>query len=347
MSRLLFLLLVQSFCLNAFAQDSTDGKLDLSGYAEAYYQYDFGRPPSGERSAFLYNHKRHNEMNINLAYLKAAYSSKKIRGNIALMTGNYPQYNLAAEPQLMQQVLELNIGYSFSDKWSMDLGILPSHIGMESAVSKDCWTLSRSLVAENSPYYETGLKLNFSPDERWSLALLLLNGWQNIRETNSAKAWGTQVQFRPNKKWVINSSSFIGNEQADSVSAKMRFFHDLFITRQLSDKLNIAVLFDIGTEKSNTWYGSAILLQYQFQPKWKIGFRAEQYKDRQGVILGSSLPVGVGLSGASLNTDFSPLKKIMFRAEARYLHADRSIFLQDGTPAKNNLSMMGSVAISF
>jgi hypothetical protein len=36
---------------------------------------------------------------------------------------------------------------------------MPSHIGFESVISADCWTLTRSLLAENSPYYETGMRL--------------------------------------------------------------------------------------------------------------------------------------------------------------------------------------------
>lgn len=170
MQKIIFLLWIMSRSLQMLSQDSTAGKLDISGYAEVYYLYDFGRPSPNERPGFLYNHKMHNEFNVNLGYLKAAYSSKSVRANIALMAGNYPEYNLAAESGLMKQVLEMNMGYNWNNKWSIDIGILPSHIGLESAVSKDCWTLSRSLVAENSPYFETGIKLNHSPNDRWSFS---------------------------------------------------------------------------------------------------------------------------------------------------------------------------------
>jgi hypothetical protein len=56
----------------------------------------------------------------------------------------------------------------------LDAGIMPSHIGFESAVSADCWTLTRSLLAENSPYYETGIKLGYvSKDEKLYISALL------------------------------------------------------------------------------------------------------------------------------------------------------------------------------
>nr|WP_290930803.1 outer membrane beta-barrel protein [Haliscomenobacter sp.] len=65
---------------------------------------------------------------------------------------------------------------------------MPSHIGFESAIGKDCWNLSRSILAENSPYYETGVRLSLnSANGKWYAAAMLLNGWQRM-----ARATGIQ-----------------------------------------------------------------------------------------------------------------------------------------------------------
>ena len=47
------------------AQDST-GSLTISGYAEAYYQYDFNKPFDNNRLGFSYSHNRHNEFTLDL-----------------------------------------------------------------------------------------------------------------------------------------------------------------------------------------------------------------------------------------------------------------------------------------
>ena len=61
-------------------------------------------------------------------------------------------------------------------------GIFTSHIGFESAVSKDCWTLTRSILADNSPYYESGARLTYtSNNNKWLISALALNGWQRIQ----------------------------------------------------------------------------------------------------------------------------------------------------------------------
>ena len=192
------------FHFSSAAQDSTltatKSGLTISGYADIYYQYDFNKPADKLRPPFLYNFKKHDELNTNLVLLKADYDGKNFRANLAVMAGNYAKYNLAAEPEFFRYIYEASIGYKLSEKISVDAGIFPSHIGCESAIAKDNWNLSRSILAENSPYYETGIKLNYEPNDQWTFSLLGLQGWQNIKDYNSSKALGTQIVFTPTEK---------------------------------------------------------------------------------------------------------------------------------------------------
>lgn len=82
--------------IQAFSQSDSLKKWKFSGYGELYYSYDFSEPANHEKSNFIYNHKRHNELNANLLLAKANYSEEKIRANFGVMFGNYPQYNLSA-----------------------------------------------------------------------------------------------------------------------------------------------------------------------------------------------------------------------------------------------------------
>jgi hypothetical protein len=41
--------------------------------------------------------------------------------------------------------------------------------------------LTRSILADNSPYYEAGLKKKLLKNEKWYLAMYL-NGWQRIQK---------------------------------------------------------------------------------------------------------------------------------------------------------------------
>ncbi len=156
-------------------------------FLDTYYSYDFNKPQNHDKPSFMYNHKRHNEFNINLALIKSSYNANKVRANLGLMVGTYPEYNLAAEPGLLKQIYEANLGTKVFNQINLwiDAGVFPSHIGFESAISKECWTLTRSILAENSPYYEAGIRGSYtSKNEKWYLSILLLNGWQRIKRVD-------------------------------------------------------------------------------------------------------------------------------------------------------------------
>jgi len=156
-----FLFSAMGLCLSASAQQ-LDSAITLSAYAEAYYSFDMAQPDDHLRPGFFYSFNRHNEVNLNLGMIKLAYAKKNVRGNFALMAGTYAQYNLAAEPELLRSVFEANAGVKLSRTKNLwfDAGIMPSHIGFESAIGKDCWNLTRSILADNTPYYEAGARVS-------------------------------------------------------------------------------------------------------------------------------------------------------------------------------------------
>jgi len=255
MKKILFALL--NVCgITASAQnDSINKPLTISGYAEVYYTADFNNPKNNNRPGFVYSHNRNNEVNVNLAYIKTAYNTENVRANLALAVGTYMNANYAAEQGVMKNVYEANAGLKISKKHNLwiDAGVFPSHLGFESAVGKDNWTLTRSLFADNSPYFETGAKISYTSESgRWFVSGLVLNGWQRIQRVdgNSTPAFGHQLIFKPNEKLTINSSSFIGNDKPDSIR-QMRYFHNLYAVYQINKKFGLTAGFDIGAEQKN------------------------------------------------------------------------------------------------
>lgn len=332
--------------------------VQFSGYVEAYYGYDFGNPPDHKRPAFDYSHSQHNEFNVNLAYIKAAHSRANTRANLALMTGTYSQVNLAHEPVVMRNILEANIGLRLSksrDLW-IDAGVMPSHIGFESAVSKDCWTLSRSLLADNSPYYETGIKLGYTtPNQKWKLNGLLLNGWQRIGRPvgNQMPAFGHQVTFQPSAKLTLNSSSFVGSDHPDS-TRQLRLFHNFYAIWQPNAAWGLTGGFDIGAERAaypadqyNVWHTAVLILRRTVGKRFYIAGRGEYYFDPREVIIATGSPNGFDSFGYSLNFDYWARENVLFRVEGHGLRNRDAIFYDRGGLSRNDLLLISSLAISF
>jgi len=332
--------------------------LKISGYLETYYTYDFGNPDNHTRPGFVYSHNRHNELNLNLGFLKAAYSAKNVRANLALMAGTYPNANLAAEPGVLKNIFEANAGVKISKKKNLwiDAGIFASHIGFESAIGKDCWNLTRSILADNSPYYETGAKISYTSDnEKWFISALILNGWQRIQRVdgNNMPGFGHQLTFKPSSKVTLNSSSFVGSDSPDS-TRQMRYFHNFFGQFQVSEKFGLILGFDAGAQQKskgssdyNAWYSPVLILKYSPTGKISIAARGEYYSDANGVIIATGTPNGFQTIGYSLNFDYAIRDNVMWRIEGRGFTSKDDIFVENGSPSNANYFVTTALAISF
>ncbi|WP_332732606.1 porin [Flavihumibacter sp.] len=353
-----------SLCSKSYAQeeitiDSAEAvkKFQWKAFIDAYYSYDFTAPVNHEKASFIYNHKRHNEFSINLAMLGGAYDDGSVRANLSMMAGNYPQYNLDAEPQLFRSIFEANIGVRISRKKALwlDAGIMPSHIGFETAINPDNWTLSRSILAENSPYYEAGLRLSYnSVNGKWYMAALLLNGWQRVRRVdgNNTPAFGSQITFSPAGKISFNWSTFIGNDKPDSARL-WRYFNNIFAKWMLTENIGIILGLDHGLEqktknssKLNSWYSPMIIVHYKLS-KWSIAGRAEIYKDKNGVIVSLINEEPFEMQSYSLNVDRQIGKNLLWRTEGRIFKNSSAYFVKENSLVRSNQHITSSLSIRF
>ncbi|GAB3193679.1 porin [Pontibacter aydingkolensis] len=347
--------------MKAFAQQdsilSASPEVTFSGFADIFYAYDFNKPTENDRQPFLYNHNRHNEFNLNLALIRASIEHTRYRGNIAIQAGTYAMDNYAAEEDLLKHIFEANAGIALNPKRSlwMDVGIFGSHIGFESAISSDNLTLTRSLLAENSPYYLSGAKVSYIPNAYWTFAALIVNGWQRIKRIpgNSLLSFGTQLTYSKNDNNTLNWSTFIGTDEPDA-TRRMRYFNNLYGQFNLNERLTLITGFDIGAQQKykgsssyDIWYSPVVIARYQINEQWATAARAEYYSDENGVII--SLPVAEEFktAGVSVNVDYAPFKNILCRAEARWLKNPHPIFEYEGVLSKSNVALVGSLAFQF
>lgn len=324
----------------------------MSGYGELYYSYDFSNPQNHEKENFLYNHKRHNEVNVNLLYVKASYLENNYRANLGFMAGNYAQYNLATEPDWAQFIYEANIGWKVSKKQNiwLDAGIMPSHIGFESAVSADCWTLTRSLLAENSPYYESGIRASYtSENERLYIAALYLNGWQRISRPDYIQqpSFGTQLNYKPSTSFTFNYSTFFGTNSPDSINA-FRQYHNLYLQYEPTNKFGIIAGLDIGSDKYDftkygIWYSPVVIIRKGISDKTWVAVRGEYYSDPKQIIISTGTVNGFQTLGLSANLDYHLNDKLTFRIEGKRFHSKDEIFSND----RNNYSLTTNITIKL
>ena len=333
----------------SFAQEKKELKTTFSGFVETYYSYDFDAPTTDAKLPFMYNYNRQNEFNINIGLLRAKVEYENTYASLALHSGTYVEDNYASEK--IKYINEAFVGLylDVSKKQSIEVGILPSYIGFESATTASNLTLTRSLLAENSPYFMTGIKYNYKPSDKWNFSASLTNGWQRINKPQKdvAPALGLQVVYKQDASSTFNWSTFIGKEFNGS-DFKMRYFSNLYFDKKWTYNWRTIVGFDYGVQtledsKNAFWLSPIFIAQYSINAKWQTALRAEYYHDEKNVIIATL--DAFKTAGASLNFDYLPNAKVKLRTEARYLDSKNDIFAKE--PGFTNSNFFVTTSLSF
>jgi hypothetical protein len=274
------------------------------------------------------------------------------------MEGTWAQYNSSAEQPLLKNLWQANVGVKLSGKKNLwlDAGIFPSHIGFESAIGKSCDVLTRSLIGDNTPSWESGIKIGYTSDNsKWFLSGFVINGWQRIARVNgnNTPGFGTQITFTPNGKVTLNYSTFIGNDKPDTVS-QMRYYHNFYALLNAKDQFRITLGFDYcmeqnskGSSAYNSLFSPVMILHYQCSNKLALAIRGEYYNDRNGIIIATGTPSGFQTFGYSLNIDCKISDNAMWRIEGRGLSSKDKIFTMGNKPENQNYFVTTSLAIAF
>ncbi|WP_445452184.1 outer membrane beta-barrel protein [Flavobacterium sp. 25HG05S-40] len=334
----------------SFGQDKKELKLTFSGFLETYYAYDFNQPITDAKLPFMYNYNRHNEFNINIGLLRAKVEYENAYATVSLHSGTYVDDNYAYEK--IQYLNEAYIGLYLdqSKKQSLEVGILPSYIGFESAVTASNLTLTRSIFAENSPYFMTGLKYTYKPNSKLSFSGLVTNGWQRINKLDKKvlPALGSQIIYKPSDKSVFNWSTFIGKELYNNEWG-MRYFSNLYWDKQWNPKWHTVFGFDSGMQNTNEkqlfWMSPVLVAQYTLVPKWQTALRAEYYQDQDNVII--AVNDEFKTLSLSMNIDYLLNDKVKFRTEARYLNSQKKVFVNESSLVNDNFFLTTSLSFEF
>lgn len=221
----------------------------------------------------------------------------------------------------------------------MDIGVLGSPYTNESAVSKDHLMYTRSFAPEYVPYYLSGAKLTVPLTKSATLYLYLLNGWQQIQDLNKGKSLGTQIEFRPDAKNLINWNTYIGSETSRfNPGFTTRFFTDIYWIYNPNKRWSMTSCVYAGiqnfnipkTLKEKLWWQYNLIARYTFHPKMSLSARIEYFSDPNGIQI---VPVTGRQSFSSFSTgaciNYGPAENILLRLEGRYFFSGDIVFLND------------------
>ncbi len=355
------------------APTDTTPKITFGAFVDGYFAWDFGRPPSLDRSfaggtPFTTQPSRHNEFNVNLAYVETRIDAPHYRGRLALQAGTSVQSNYAGEPtkgtisgpSLARMLQEAVVGVKLADNVWVDAGIFYSHVGTESWASRDNPTYSRSLIADYTPYYQSGVKFTWTANAKLTAQLDVVNGWQIISENNSGKGAGLRLDYAADANTTISYFNLVSSE----ATSRLRVFNGLGVKRAMS-KLSVLAEGDVGSQSrgagasgQSTWYGWTAIARVQATPKMALVARVERYDDKDQVIIatgsylaGTKTIANPALQavGGSFGVDVTPYARVAWRTEVRGWGNKNALFSngRTGTPLKRSTVAVTSLSLTF
>lgn len=315
--------------------------LRIGGYIDLYYGSFYPAGKNGEIPFFV-SMNQNRQVSVNLACVDLRYAKGRIRSRLIPGFGSYMNANYTGEPGSMAYLVEANLGYCVDEKrqiW-LDAGVLSSPYSNESCFSKDHLMYSRSLAPEYVPYYLSGLKCSLPLSGKFNLSLYFLNGWQQIRDRNEAPAFGTQLEWRPGKRSLLNWNTFIGNEQNPEAGLqgsfqRMRWFTDLYWVFNPDGKLSATSCVYIGLQeyatgffrKQASWWQANAQLRWKITDMHSLSCRVEYFHDPHQAIISSADPaIGFRTGSAGLCWNIRLGGNALFRMEGRQFFSQDKVF---------------------
>ena len=222
---------------------------------------------------------------------------------------------------------------------TLDFGKFVTPCGLEIIEGYDGYNdnASRSfLFGYAIPFTHTGVRASYTFSERFTMTLMVVNGWDNAIDNNTSKTLGGQLALTPAAGWNLCANIVIGPEQSDNDSNN-RILADLVLSHRFAEGWSAGLNFDYGTEKNPTpmcdearWGGFAAYLRFDMAPQFSLSARAEQFGDHQGIRTG----VAQTLKEATLTPEYRVSKNFVLRMELRMDWSDNDVF-ERGKTATN------------
>jgi Putative beta-barrel porin-2, OmpL-like. bbp2 len=335
------------------------GPTTLSGLVDAYYSYNSNTPSNftnGTQPFTPFN----NQFGLNLIELgiaKAPDATSRTGYTVSLGFGQAINAVNGSDPAGLNFAQYLKEGYfsylaPVGKGLQLDVGKFVTPAGAEVIESNANWNYTRGVLFYYAiPYFHYGLRAKYTFNDKASLTGYLVNGWNNVVDTNSGKTAGFTLGLNPTKKLAISQTLLFGPETAAASdpggsNSTFRQLWDTVITYSPTGKLSLMVNGDYGhgdrfclvpgvssciTPSSPvSWYGAAGYLKYAFDPKYAVAVRYEYFDDPDGFATGVGPGIGQHWQEGTFTFERTIASHIISRLE--YRHDETSLpYFQQGT----------------
>jgi len=323
------------------AQDSTEkkGNLTLSGSADTYYRFNFqNAKDSGHTNNYTSFTNSQNSFELGMASIKADYSIGKVDGVIDLGFGRRAEEFSYNDGDLDQNkngftsltaIKQAYISYAPSTKVKFTMGKWFTHVGYEVPDAYLNRNYSMDYMFSYGPFFHTGLKMDVTLNSNFGFMIGVPNPTDFSSASFAKKNFIGQVHLATTNSKVNAYINYVGGK--DMSDATVNQF-DLVATGTISGKFSVGYngsvkIVEPNGGRSDSWWGSAIYLNYDPSAAFGLTARGEYFGDDKGVAGFGTNIFDVTLSGNIRISNLTILPE--FRLDA----AKDPLFFKENDPS--------------
>src|SRR5215467_462839 len=270
------------------AQDSTSkGNLSLTGSVDAYYRFNFqNAKDSGHLNNYTSFTNSQNSFELGMASLKADYAIGKVDGVIDLGFGRRAEEFSYNDQGGMTAIKQAYISFAPSDKVKFTMGKWATHVGYELLDAYLNRNYSMDYMFSYGPFFHTGLKMDVTANKNIAFMVGVANPTDNTSASFAKKNFLGQFHLTSSNGKINGYVNYVGGKDMSDATTNQ---FDVVITATVSSKFNVGYNGSVksvkadGKSESDSWWGSAVYLNYDPVSMFGLTLRGEYFDDEKGV----------------------------------------------------------------
>ena len=322
---------------------------EVGGLVDTYYQW-YTTKANGAYRAF---DQKHNTFDVSMAEIwlgKAPAADSPIGYKVRLNFGSAPSVFTPGTDSDYKNIEEAYGSYlaPVGKGLQIDIGKFVTNAGAEVVEAKDNWNYSRSLLFQLAiPVYHAGIRLTYSPNDKVTLMGGVVNGWNDVADTNTGKTVMASITLKPTGAVTI-IENYIGGPEQPADSTDWRTLSDTVVSYTVNPMVSLMANYDYGRDTVggvvNTWQGIAGYAKFQANKWVAVVPRVEYYKDANGWSTGTVQ----NLTEGTITLEVKAADNFLWRTEYRGDFSNKSPFLDStGAAKKNQQSLTFGFLYSF
>jgi len=192
---------------------------------------------------------RSNEIQLEQISFGGDFHWQNVRGRVLTMGGMFAATTPRNDASVGRGQWDLRGAYKyFSEAYggyhfninhglNVDAGIFVSYIGLFSYYNFDNWAYQPSYVSSNTPWFFSGLRIQWFPTDKLKIEPWIINGWQSYGRFGNRPGLGGQILYRP-KPWLslVFNNYGMGEDTLGLNGARSRIHTDDSVEVKYYDK---------------------------------------------------------------------------------------------------------------